>query len=355
MKVDLITKIYIKMKKNLQYINEKEINLAIKIENIIRESRQTAYRAINFTMVMAYWNIGKVIVEDELNWERAEYGKKILKNISIRLTKEFGKGFDERELRKMCQFYRRFKIRDSVRPELSWTHYRSLIKIENEDARIWYMNEAANSMWSTRQLDRQISTLYYDRLLASHDKKIVIEEAEEKLQKVIPEEFIKDPYILEFLNLKDYPALRESDIEKSLINNLQDFLMELGNGFCFVARQKRMRFDDEDFYVDLVFYNSIIKCYVLIDLKLGKLTHQDVGQMDCYIRMFDALTKQDDDNPTIGLILCSEKNEAIAKYSVLNDAKQIFASKYKLTLPTEEELQTELSRARKRLEEKRKK
>ena len=216
------------------------------------------------------------------------------------------------------------------------------------------MNEAANSMWSTRQLDRQISTLYYDRLLASHDKKIVIEEAEEKLQKVIPEEFIKDPYILEFLNLKDYPALRESDIEKSLINNLQDFLMELGSGFCFVARQKRMRFDDEDFYVDLVFYNSIIKCYVLIDLKLGKLTHQDVGQMDSYIRMFDALTKQDDDNPTIGLILCLEKNEAIAKYSVLNDAKQIFASKYKLTLPTEEELQTELSRARKRLEEKRK-
>ena len=216
------------------------------------------------------------------------------------------------------------------------------------------MNEAANSMWSTRQLDRQISTLYYDRLLASHDKKIVIDEAEEKLQKVIPEEFIKDPYILEFLNLKDYPALRESDIEKSLINNLQDFLMELGNGFCFVARQKRMRFDNEDFYVDLVFYNSIIKCYVLIDLKLGKLTHQDVGQMDSYIRMFDALTKQDDDNPTIGLILCSEKNEAIAKYSVLNDAKQIFASKYKLTLPTEEELQTELSRARKRLEEKRK-
>ncbi len=339
------------MEKNLQNINEKEINLAIKIENIIRESRQTAYRTIDFTMVMAYWNIGKVIVEDELNWERAEYGKKILKNISKRLTKEFGKGFDERELRKMCQFYRRFEIRDAVRPELSWTHYRSLIKIENEDARIWYMNEAANSMWSTRQLDRQISTLYYDRLLTSHDKKIVIEEAEEKLQKVIPEEFIKDPYILEFLNLKDYPALRESDIEKSLINNLQDFLMELGNGFCFVARQKRMRFDDEDFYVDLVFYNSIIKCYVLIDLKLGKLTHQDVGQMDSYIRMFDALTKQDDDNPTIGLILCSEKNEAIAKYSVLNDAKQIFASKYKLTLPTEEELQTELNKARKIIEE----
>ena len=338
------------MSNNLQNINDIANVLATKIENIIRESRRSAYRAIDFTMVMAYWNIGKVIVEDELHWKRAEYGKNILKNISKRLTKEFGKGFDERELRKMCQFYKCFEIRDSLRPELSWTHYRRLISIENQEARIWYMNEAANSVWSTRQLDRQISTLYYDRLLGSHDKKIITDEAEEKLQKIIPEDIIKDPYILEFLNLKDYPALRESDIEKSLINNLQDFLMELGNGFCFVARQKRMRFEDEDFYVDLVFYNSIIKCYVLIDLKLGKLTHQDVGQMDSYIRMFDALTKQEDDNPTIGLILCSEKNEAIAKYSVLNDAKQIFASKYKLTLPTEDELQTELNKARKRLE-----
>ena len=250
----------------------------------------------------------------------------------------------------MRLFYKTFPICDALRHELSWTHYRRLLSVENQEARIWYMNEAANSVWSTRQLDRQISTLYYDRLLGSHDKKIVTNEAEEKLQKIIPEDIIKDPYILEFLNLKDYPALRESDIEKSLINNLQDFLMELGNGFCFVARQKRMRFEDEDFYVDLVFYNSIIKCYVLIDLKLGKLTHQDVGQMDSYIRMFDALTKQEDDNPTIGLILCSDKNEAIAKYSVLNDAKQIFASKYKLTLPTEDELQTELNKARKRLE-----
>ena len=338
------------MSNNLQNINDIANVLATKIENIIRESRRSAYRAIDFTMVMAYWNIGKVIVEDELHWKRAEYGKNILKNISKRLTEEFGKGFDERELRKMCQFYKCFEIRDSLRPELSWTHYRRLLSVENQEARIWYMNEAANSVWSTRQLDRQISTLYYDRLLGSHDKKIVTNEAEEKLQKIIPEDIIKDPYILEFLNLKDYPALRESDIEKSLINNLQDFLMELGNGFCFVARQKRMRFEDEDFYVDLVFYNSIIKCYVLIDLKLGKLTHQDVGQMDSYIRMFDALTKQEDDNPTIGLILCSEKNEAIAKYSVLNDAKQIFASKYKLTLPTEEDLQIELNKARKRLE-----
>ena len=338
-------------------INTKEERIFLdSLKDIVKSARKYAYSSICFAQVQSNWMLGKRIVEQiQKGNDKAEYGKHILKIASESLTEEFGKGYDESNLRYMRLFYKTFPICDALRHELSWTHYRRLLSIENEDARIWYMNEAANSMWSTRQLDRQISTLYYDRLLASHDKKIVIEEAEEKLQKVIPEEFIKDPYILEFLDLKDYSTLRESDIEKSLINNLQDFLMELGSGFCYVARQKRMRFDDEDFYVDLVFYNSIIKCYVLIDLKLGKLTHQDVGQMDSYIRMFDALTKQEDDNPTIGLILCSEKNEAIAKYSVLNDAKQIFASKYKLTLPTEEELQTELSRARKRLEEKRKK
>ncbi len=325
--------------------------LASQVAQIIRDARQTAYRAVNFTMVLAYWNIGKLIVEDELHWERADYGKAVLRNLSQRLTKEFGKGFDERELRKMCQFYRCFEIRDTLRPELSWSHYRRLLSVENQTARLWYMNEAADSVWSTRQLDRQISTLYYDRLLASQNKQVVVDEANEKLKTVVPEDFIKDPYVLEFLNLKDYPNLRESDVESGLISKLQDFLLELGKGFCFMARQKRMRYDDEDFYVDLVFYNSILKCHVLIDLKLGKLTHQDVGQMDSYIRMFDDLMKQPDDNPTIGLILCSEKNEAVARYSVLSDSKQMFASKYKLTLPTEEELQNELKEARKTLEE----
>ena len=324
--------------------------LASQVVQIIREARQTAYRAVNFTRVLAYWNIGKLIVEDELHWERADYGKSVLRNLSQRLTKEFGKGFDESNLRYMRLFYKTFPICDTLRHELSWSHYRRLISVENIDARIWYMNEAADSVWSTRQLDRQISTLYYDRLLASQNKQVVIQEAEKKLKAVAPEDFIKDPYVLEFLNLNDYPNLRETDVEKGLISNLQDFLLELGKGFCFAARQKRMRYDDEDFYVDLVFYNSILKCYVLIDLKLGKLTHQDVGQMDSYIRMFDDLMKQPDDNPTIGLILCSEKNEAVARYSILNDAKQMFASKYKLTLPTEEELQAELTEARKILE-----
>jgi len=237
----------------------------------------------------------------------------------------------------MRLFYRCFPIRDTLRHELTWSHYRRLISVENEQARIWYMNEAADSVWSTRQMDRQISTLYYERLLASKDKTPVVAEAKQKMSELKPEQFIHDPFVLEFLNLKEYPALRESDIEQALIDHLQQFLLELGRGFCFVARQKRMRYDEDDFYVDLVFYHSILKCHVLIDLKLGKLTHEDVGQMDSYIRMFDALYRNEDDNPTLGIILCSQKSEAIVKYSVLNEGKQIFASRYKLYLPTEEE------------------
>jgi len=214
------------------------------------------------------------------------------------------------------------------------------------------MNEAADQNWSTRQLDRQISTLYYERLLASREKEPVKQEAAEKLARVEPEGFIRDPYVLEFLNLKDYPGLRESTVEQAIIDKLQEFLLELGKGFSFVARQKRMRFGDEDFYVDLVFYNFILKCFVLIDLKLGKLTHQDIGQMDGYVRMYEEHAKVEGDNPTIGLILCSQKNEAIARYSVLNNSKQLFASKYMLYLPTEKELEEELKRERQKIEEK---
>lgn len=208
------------------------------------------------------------------------------------------------------------------------------------------MNEAAEQTWSSRQLDRQISVLYYERLLNSSDSFSVQEEANQKLMQIAPQKFIHDPYILEFLNLKDYPSLRESSIETALISNLQEFLLELGKGFCFVARQKLMRYEEEDFYVDLVFFHSILKCHVLIDLKLGKLSHQDVGQMDSYIRMFDDLYKHPDDNPTLGLILCSDKNEAVVKYSVLSEHRQIFASKYLLELPTPEILQQEIIRER---------
>lgn len=326
-------------------------HLFAEIREVLVTARRTAYKAVNFAMVTAYWNVGRLIVEDEQQGNtRAEYGKAILADLSKRLTDEFGKGFDERELRRIRQFYLVFPKWDALRPELTWTHYRLLIRVQNEQARLWYMNEAAEQTWSSRQLDRQISVLYYERLLNSTDTLSVREEAENNLAQLAPQEFIHDPYVLEFLNLKNYPALHETDIEKSLINNLQSFLLELGKGFCFVARQKLMRYDNEDFYVDLVFYHSILKCHVLIDLKLGKLTHQDVGQMDSYIRMFDDLYKHTDDNPTLGLILCSDKNEAVVKYSVLAEHRQIFASKYILELPTPEVLQQEIMRERKQLE-----
>lgn len=321
------------------------------IKDILNNARGKVYHAANSAMVAAYWQIGKSIVDQQGGAERAEYGAQLIAELSKQLTNDFGKGFDERNLRNMRSFYLAFPNWNAVRTELTWTHYRSLVRVENEAARNWYMQETVSQAWSSRQLDRQISTLYYDRLLASRDKTPVVQEAQEKLQHVPADEFIKDPYVLEFLGLEEYPSLRESNIEQALIDNLQNFLLELGKGFCFVARQKRMRFDDEDFYIDLVFYNSILKCHVLIDLKIGKLTHQDIGQMDSYIRMFDALYKNEDDNPTIGIILCSEKSEAIARYSILNDRKNIFASKYQFTLPTEEELQNYIAKERRLIEE----
>ena len=326
-------------------------NIYDEIRETLLNSRSQAYSAVNFALVQAYWHIGRIIVEHEQDGqERAAYGKAVLQALSVRLTEEFGKGFSVRTLQQMKQFYLTFPNTNALRSQLTWTHYRLLLKVEDDKARQWYMNEAVASAWSSRQLERQISTLYYERLLSSSNKEPVIKEANELMKPLAAEEFIKDPYVLDFLDLKNYPSLRESDLEQALIDKLQEFLLELGRGFCFVARQKLMRYEDEDFYLDLVFYHSILKCYVLIDLKIGKLTHGDVGQMDSYIRMFDNLYKNVDDNPTIGLILCSQKNEAIVQYSVLNDAKQVFASKYKLTLPTVEELRREIEQERKRIE-----
>ena len=322
------------------------------IKETLLLSRNQAYSAVNFAMVQAYWQIGRIIVEHEQNGNaRADYGKAVLQELSSRLTKDFGKGFSVRTLQQMKKFYVMFPNTNALRSQLTWTHYRLLMSVENEQARLWYMNEAIASAWSSRQLERQISTLYYERLLASRDQTPVRDEAMDLTAPLAVENFIKDPYVLEFLDLKNYPALRESDLEQALIDKLQEFLLELGRGFCFVARQKLMRYEDEDFYLDLVFYHSILKCHVLIDLKIGKLTHGDIGQMDSYIRMFDALYKNEDDNPTIGIILCSQKNEAIVKYSVLNDAQQVFASRYRLALPTAEELQHEIEAERRRIEE----
>jgi predicted nuclease of restriction endonuclease-like (RecB) superfamily len=318
------------------------------IRQIIEQARQRVYQTVNSEMVQAYWHIGRLIVEDEQQGQqRAAYGKKQLQQLSEHLTREFGKGFDASNLRNMRSFYLCFPNRDALRHKLSWTHYRLLIRVENPKSRDWYLQEAMDQNWSARALERQIGVLYYERLLASQNRAAVEQEAQAKTTelRVRPEDYLRDPYVLDFLNLPSQTFL-ESELEQGLIDNLQQFLLELGKGFAFVARQQRISTDDQDFYIDLVFYNFKLKCFLLIDLKLGKLTHQDVGQMDSYVRIYDQHKKGEDDNPTIGLILCSQKSETIAKYSVLADNQQLFAAKYLPYLPTEDELRHELERER---------
>lgn len=321
------------------------------IKSILESARNQVYSAANSAMVQAYWSIGKSIAEQQGKSERAEYGKQLLQELSKQLTRDFGKGFTASNLRNMRQFYLTFPNRYALRSNLSWTHYRMLMRVENEQARNFYLEECEKANWSTRQLERQINSFFYERLLSSHNKEAVSSEILALEPSKKPEDVIRDPYVLEFLGLKQNADFYEKDLESALIGELQNFLLELGRGFSFVARQKHIDLDGEHFYIDLVFYNYILKCFVLIDLKTGKLTHQDIGQMDSYIRIFDELQKGDDDNPTIGIILCSEKNEAIAKYSVLNDGKQLFASKYQLTLPTAEELERYIADERRKYEE----
>ncbi len=325
---------------NLQPVKSE---LYSRISLLITNAHQNIRRSVNTVMVQTCWAIGQIIVEDEQQGEiRAGYGKGVLKELGKRLTVEFGKGVDERNLRYMRQFFMLFSKWNSVSSELSWTHYRQLIKVENEKARIWYMTEAVKENWSTRALERQINSFYYDRLLASKNKESVTKEAVEKTGELKPKNVLKDPYVLEFLQLKNRPEYTEGELETALIDELQNFLLELGSGFSFVARQKHFDLDGDHFYIDLVFYNFKLKCFVLIDLKRGKLTHQDIGQMDTYIRIYEEKIRGEDDNPTIGLILCSDKNEAVAKYSVLADGEKIFASKYQLVLPKVEELEAEI-------------
>ena len=314
----------------------------------IEQARNQVRQSVNSAMVQSYWQIGRLIVEEEQQGEnRAAYGKQQLQQLSKQLTERLGKGFDVGNLRNMRQFYLTFPIHDAVRSELSWTHYRALMRIDTPAARDWYLQEAISQSWSARALERQISTLYYERLLASQEKAAVEHEAQANTQPLAEsaKDYLRDPYILDFLNLQDQ-TYQESELEQAIISNLQQFLLELGKGFAFVERQQRIRFDDEDFYIDLVFYNFKLKCFLLVDLKLGKLKHQDIGQMDTYVRLYDEQRKGDDDNPTIGLVLCSEKSEAVVKYSVLADQKQLFAAKYLPYLPTEEELKRELERER---------
>jgi len=323
-------------------------HLLTDISQIIEQARTQVKQSVNSAMVLAYWHIGRLIVEEEHQGKsRAAYGAGQLQQLANKLTESYGKGFDERNLRNMRAFFQSFPIWNALRPELSWTHYRILLRVDNHQAREWYMNESATQCWSSRALERQIGTLYYERLLSSKNRALVEAEAKEKTAPLLEtsKDYLRDPYILDFLNLED-GFYQESELELGIIDNLQRFLLELGKGFAFVARQQRIRTDDQDFYVDLVFYNFKLKCFLLIDLKLGKLTHQDVGQMDSYIRIYDEQKRGEGDNPSIGLILCSQKSEALAKYSVLENSEQIFASKYLAFLPTEEELKRELERER---------
>ena len=322
------------------YINE--------IKTILKNARQKAYTAVNSAMVEAYWKIGRRIVEEEQSGrERAEYGKEIIKNLSKELTEEFGKGFGERNIRNIRQFYVLFSDYEkwkSLISKLTWTHIQKVLRVSDEKARIFYLTEAAENMWSVRTLDRNISTLYYNRIVASIDKKTVEDEMKEKTKKLQAEEFIKNPVVLEFLDLPTNMSYTENELEKALTDDIQKFMMELGKGFAFVERQQHIRTENSDFYIDLVFYNYILKCFVIVELKTGKLTHQDIGQLDMYVRMYDDLKKQENDNPTIGLLLCTETDRTIIKYSVLNDNKNLFASKYVNYLPSEEELINEIER-----------
>ena len=355
-----------------------ESDLFERVASILEQARANAVRAINSQMVLAYWLIGREIVQEIQSGEqRAEYGKQVLEKLSARLAKSYGNGFSVTNLKYFRSFYLAYPDRLTAkshpagdelkslqkgRPEagelpqgfslqLSWSHYRALMRVENPEARQFYEQETIECGWDKRTLERHIHSHYYERLLKSQDPQTMLQSARQEVMHYEPAvESLKNPYVLEFLGLPEVGTLHETQLESAIMTYLQAFLLELGKGFAFVARQKRMRFDDTDRYVDLVFYNCILKCYLLIDLKMGELSHQDVGQMDGYVRMFDDLFTAEDDNPTIGLILCTKKNDTVAKYSVLKDRKQIFASKYMLYLPSIEELTAELARERRLIE-----
>jgi predicted nuclease of restriction endonuclease-like (RecB) superfamily len=324
--------------------------------SLLLAAKSQVRQTVNTAMVQTYWHIGRLIVEDEQGGQkRAAYGKQVLAGLSKRLTTEFGAGFSVQSLWNYRQFYTQFPILSAARRELTWTHYKALLRIENPVAREWYANESAQQGWSVRALDRQIATLFYERLLGSQDKAkagVALEAATNVAAEAPadPRDFIRDPYVLEFLGAAASPALYEKDLEQGLLSQLQQFLMELGKGFAFVARQKHLRVESEDCFIDLVFYNYLLKCFVLIDLKVGKLAHLGGGQMDMYVRVYDQQYRSEGDGPTLGLILCSERNAAVAKYSLLADKPQLFASKYQALIPTEAELQAELERDRAMLE-----
>ena len=314
------------------------------IRELLEQARKRVYRNIQSEMVTAYWQIGKMIVDKQGGEERAKYGDSLIKELSIKMTKDYGTGYNERSLRNMREFYISFPIWSAVRTELSWTHYKVLMRIDDKSVREFYMNEAIEGNWSVRQLTREIHTFSYQRYLASGNNHDVVDDTAKKEEIFDPKDIIKDPYVLEFAGLKPNSSFYEKDLEEALITHLNEFLLELGNGFAFVARQKRFDMDGRNFYVDLVLYNYKLKCFVLIDLKRGDLTHQDIGQMQMYVNYYTRELMEPGDNPPIGIVLCADKSDTLVRYTLPLDNKQIYASKYMLYLPKEEELQNEINK-----------
>ncbi len=312
------------------------------VRTLLTQARQATARAVNTAMVTTYWMIGqRIVVEEQNGSNKAAYGEQILQKLSSALEKEFGNGFSYANLRNMRQFFLTYPDKEicyTLCSKLSWSHNRLIMRVQDSDARHYYLQEAAQEGWSVRQLERNIESHYYQRLLAAPDGNKPQTMGDAQLQPIDVKSFVKDPYVLEFVGLPPYPNHKESQLEAALTDNMQQFLLELGKGFSFVGRQYRISTETSHFYIDLVFYNYILKCFVLIDLKAKKLTHRDIGQMDMYVRMFDDLKRGEGDNPTIGILLCAEKEETVVKYSVLNGSQQLFAAKYLPYMPTEEEL-----------------
>ena len=335
---------------NNKLINNEINNIFDNIKELVINSRNKVYNTVNTEMLNLYWNIGKAIMDIQQGDERANYGDYVLEKLSEKLTAEFGKGFSKRNLERMRKFYIYFPIATTLSSQLSWSHYLELLKIEEEPKRKFYMHECINSRWSVRELQRQRASLLYERLLLSTDKKSVLELAENGQVLRNSKDLVKDPFVLEFLDIKENTRYLESDLEKNILEHLKEFLLELGKGFTYVGNQVRLTLEEDHFYPDLVFYNRLLKCFVIIDLKIGKVTHQDIGQMQMYVHYYDREIKQEEENSTVGILLSTTKNETVVKYTLPEDNKNIFSTTYQLHLPTEQELITAVEEEKKNFE-----
>jgi len=330
-----------KTEKNVLLTNQE--TFVGEIRTIIDNARSAAIRSVDFNRVQMYWNIGRRIVEEEQHGkERADYGTYLIKNLAKELEPEYGSGFGVRQLEQSRQFYRTYPIANTLRSQLNWSQYRRLIQIEDPDKREYYELESVNGGWTARETERQINSMLYERLLLSNEKEKVLAVARNQRIPESPTEVIKDPMVLEFLGLERKAAYYEKDLESAIISHIAEFLLEMGKGFSFVARQKRILLEDDEFFADLVFYNRLLRCFVVVELKTGKLTHQDLGQLQMYVNYYDRCEKQEDENPTIGILLCSDKNDTVVKMALPENNSTILASKYQLYLPTTEQLIKEI-------------